>query len=82
MENRVRRQRLWIGMKQEELARKSNISRQTISDIENGKHLPRVDIAYKVARCLRCDVHDIFREEPENELDRKRKDAGWVKPKK
>lgn len=38
----------------------SNIGRATIGDIENETHLPRVDIAIRLARTLGTTVEDIF----------------------
>lgn len=48
------------GLTQEELARKSGISRHTISEIELGKREPKLRTALTLANALECSVDDIF----------------------
>lgn len=43
-----------------ELARRTKLSRVTITNIENQKVTPRVDTAFKIARELDVDVTKIF----------------------
>ena len=45
---------------QEELARKMNVSRQTINAIENGKFNPSVKLALLMADHFKCNVEDVF----------------------
>jgi len=45
---------------QEELARKLNVSRQTINAIENGKFNPSVKLALLISDYFKCNVEDIF----------------------
>lgn len=61
MNNRVKQRREELGLSQEELADKSKVSRQTISDLENNK-LDNVGskILKKLAAALECEVTDIF----------------------
>lgn len=61
MKNKVREYRLKEGMSQEELAKKSGVSRTTISDLENEK----VDVItnvtlQKIANALNRKVSTIF----------------------
>lgn len=49
-----------MGISQEQLARKSSISRHTISEIELKKRIPNVYTALKLAAALDCAVEDIF----------------------
>ena len=61
MKNKVREYRLKEGMSQEELAKKSGVSRTTISDLENEK----VDVVtnitlQKIANALNRKVSTIF----------------------
>ncbi|MFJ8529668.1 helix-turn-helix transcriptional regulator [Bacillus sp. NPDC094106] len=49
-----------IGMSQEKLAKEVKISRQYLSEIENGKKQPSVIIAIKIAKALNIKVEDIF----------------------
>lgn len=45
---------------QEELAKKLEVSRQTINAIENGKFNPSVKLALLMADFFECNVEDIF----------------------
>ncbi|MCF7858016.1 MAG: helix-turn-helix transcriptional regulator [Candidatus Cloacimonetes bacterium] len=45
---------------QEELARKLDVSRQTINAIENGKFNPSVKLAILMAEFFECNVENIF----------------------
>lgn len=48
------------GYKQAELAAKVKISQSALSDIESGNHTPRVDVAIRLARVLKCRVEWLF----------------------
>ncbi|ONG85160.1 DNA-binding protein [Bacillus cereus] len=48
------------GMSQEKLAKEVGITRQYLSEIENGKKQPSVIIAIKIAKVLKIKVEDIF----------------------
>ena len=59
--NTLRRQRFEHGdMTQEELAKKVDVSRQTIIAIESGKYTPSLGLALKLARLFKCRVEDLF----------------------
>ena len=45
---------------QEELAKKMDVSRQTINAIENGKFNPSVKLALLMADFFKCNVENIF----------------------
>ena len=45
---------------QQELAEKSNVSRQTIISIEKGNYTPSVLLALKIARILSKNVEELF----------------------
>ncbi|ACK91920.1 conserved domain protein [Bacillus cereus AH820] len=47
-------------MSQEKLAKEVGITRQYLSEIENGKKQPSVIIAIKIAKVLKIKVEDIF----------------------
>lgn len=57
---KVRERRESLGIKQESLARAVGISRTTLSDIECGVYLPRVDVALDLAKALKCPVGSLF----------------------
>lgn len=60
---RIRRLREEAGLSQTELARRVGISRQALTLIEQGKAIPRVDTALRLARVLQVDVEALFSEE-------------------
>ncbi len=60
--NNVAERRKELGITQMELSEAARIGRSTLSDIEQGRHIPGVDIALRLARALRCSVEDIFEE--------------------
>jgi len=61
MKNRVKCLRQQKGLSQQELADLVNVSRQTLSSLENGRYNPSVITSYKIARVLECDyIEDLF----------------------
>lgn len=61
MQNKLKEKRENLKLTQEELAKKSNVSRQTISQIENNS-LNNIEskTMLKLANALECDIGDIF----------------------
>jgi molybdate-binding protein/transcriptional regulator with XRE-family HTH domain len=59
-ENRVRDRRMQGGWSQEELARRSGLSRAGISAIETGRIIPSAAAALALAASLGCRVEDLF----------------------
>lgn len=47
-------------LSQEQLSRKSGVSRHTISEIELKKRVPSLKTALLLAQALKCPVEDIF----------------------
>ena len=60
MENRIRELRKAAGFRQEDLARKLGVTRQTINAIENNKYDPTLGLAMRLARLLGSTVEEIF----------------------
>lgn len=60
MKNRIRIERAVMDITQEALARKVDVSRQTINAIESGKYVPSTVLALKLARTFGKTVDDIF----------------------
>lgn len=60
MKNRLEELRKEHGIKQEDLADVMEVSRQTISSLENGRYNPSILLAYKLARYFRVTIEDIF----------------------
>lgn len=60
MKNRLEEIRKQRGIKQEELAAVLEVSRQTISSLENGRYNPSIILAFKIARYFDVSIEDIF----------------------
>jgi putative transcriptional regulator len=59
--NRIRRLRFEHNeMTQEELATKAGCTRQTIIALEQGKYVPSIELAFKIARALKAKLEDVF----------------------
>ena len=68
VKNQLEQLRKEWGIRQEELADAMNVSRQTISSLENGRYNPSIQLAFKLARYFRLRIEDIFTyEEDEDE---------------
>jgi len=60
MKNKLRMLRKELGLRQEDLARETGVTRQTINAIENGKYNPTLVLAIKLARLLKTPVEELF----------------------
>jgi putative transcriptional regulator len=61
IENKLKLQRVQNGdITQQQLADRVQCSRQTIHSIENGKFVPSVELALKIALALGVKIEDIF----------------------
>jgi putative transcriptional regulator len=58
--NRLRELRARYRITQEGLARMVGVTRQTIIAIENGKYLPPLRLAFKLAKAFNVGIEDIF----------------------
>lgn len=67
MKNRLEEIRKSRGIKQEELAAALEVSRQTISSLENGRYNPSILLAFRLARYFHMRVEDIFIYEEEEQ---------------
>jgi len=63
--NRVREQRTQRGLSQAELAAALGVSRQTVISIENGRYLPSLPLAFRIARFFDLTVDKMF--DPDDE---------------
>jgi len=62
--NRIRRLRFdHDEMTQEELAKRVGCTRQTIIALEQGKYVPSLELAFKIARTFGVAVEDVFQYE-------------------
>jgi len=60
MKNRIEEIRKERGLRQEELADALEVSRQTISSLENGRYNPSITLAFKIAAYFSMQIEDIF----------------------
>ena len=56
---RLRKLRIDQGLTQNELRHLSGVSLKTITNIERGKHLPKLETMLKVAKALGVELADI-----------------------
>jgi len=62
--NQIRRLRFENGeMTQQELARRSGCTRQTINAIEAAKYGPSLELAFKIAQVFNVGIDDVFQYE-------------------
>lgn len=60
MKNKLEQIRKEKGINQEELALALEVSRQTISSLENGRYNPSIVLAFKIAKYFDMAIEDIF----------------------
>ncbi len=64
IKNSIRRLRFDHGeMTQEELARCAGCTRQTIIALEQGKYVPSIELAFKIAGAFGVALEDVFQYE-------------------
>ncbi|MGX1192156.1 helix-turn-helix transcriptional regulator [Metabacillus sp. SLBN-84] len=60
MRNNVKITRISISMTQEQLARKTGVTRQTIGLIEKGEYNPSLQLCIAIAKVLNKTLNDLF----------------------
>lgn len=60
MRNDIKRLRKALGLRQEDLAQRCGVSRQTIVAVENDKYDPTLPLALRLARELGVPVEELF----------------------
>lgn len=60
MKNRLEALRKRDHVTQDMLAEALQVSRQTISSIENGRYNPSIKLAFKLARFFKVTIEEIF----------------------
>jgi len=64
IENRIRRLRFdHDEMTQEELASRAGCTRQTIIALEQGKYVPSIELAFRIARAFGASLEEVFQYE-------------------
>jgi putative transcriptional regulator len=70
IQNHIRRLRFENGeMTQQELARRSGCTRQTIHAIEAAKYGPSLELAFKIAEVFGVGVEEVFRYEDDSTVE-------------
>ena len=59
MKNKLEEIRKEKGITQEELADALEVSRQTISSLENGRYNPSIILAFKISRYFNLSIEEI-----------------------
>ena len=60
IKNRIREYRARFNMKQEELAEKVGVRRETIGNLEKGRYNPSLALAWHIARVFGVTIEEIF----------------------
>jgi len=64
IKNRIRRLRFdQDEMTQEELANRAGCTRQTIIALEQGKYVPSIELAFRIARAFGASLEEVFQYE-------------------
>lgn len=60
LKNRIKELRKKKNLRQEDLAEKLSVTRQTIIAVENDKYNPTLELAMKMAKLLETTVEELF----------------------
>jgi putative transcriptional regulator len=60
MVNRVKDLRVAAGLRQEDLAESTGVSRQTIISIERGRYNPSLELAWRLSQTLGVTIEELF----------------------
>lgn len=60
MKNRVKELRSAAGLRQEDLADRVDVSRQTIISVEMGRYNPSLELAWRLSRALGVTIEELF----------------------
>lgn len=60
IKNRIREYRARFNMKQEELAEKVGVRRETIGNLEKGRYNPSLVLAWNIAKVFGVTIEEIF----------------------
>ena len=67
VKNRIRRLRFdHDEMTQEELANRAGCTRQTIIALEQGKYVPSIELAFRIAKVFGASLEEVFQFEEQS----------------
>lgn len=73
--NNIRKLRFYHEeMTQQELAKKTGVTRQTIVAIENGKYSPSLELAFRIAFVFQIKLEEVFSYEMMEEITKQEND--------
>ena len=67
IKNRIKEYRARFNMKQEELAARVGVRRETIGNLEKGRYNPSLVLAWNIAQVFGVSIEEIFTVEPEEQ---------------
>ncbi|MDI3311932.1 MAG: helix-turn-helix transcriptional regulator [Thermoanaerobacterium sp.] len=69
--DKIKKYRLLQKMTQKELAKKANISRSYLADVENGRYNPSIEVLTAIANALNIPIDELFKNSNETNKDGK-----------
>ena len=66
--DRIKKLRAEKGLTQEQFSQKLNISRQAVSNWENNRNLPDIEMLYEIAKLFNVSVDYLTQEHSDNEI--------------
>jgi len=60
IKNNVKDVRLSLGLSQEQLVSSVGVTRVSIINVESSKHIPKLDLAYKLSNALKTPICNLF----------------------
>ncbi len=58
--NRIKEYRARYGMKQEDLAKRVGVRRETIGNLEKGRYNPSLVLAWNIAKAFQATIEEVF----------------------
>lgn len=77
--NKIKKYRKLKSITQEEFANQLNLTRKTISLIENNKIMLNIDIAYKICQILDITIEELFYNDEYKTLSLKKQEETFIK---
>lgn len=69
--DKIKKYRVLQKMTQNELAKKANISRSYLADVENGRYNPSIEVLAAIADALNIPIDELFKNSNEDNKDGK-----------
>ena len=63
--NRIKEHRARLNLKQEELAKLVGVRRETIGNLEKGKYIPSLVLAWNIAQVFGVPIEEVFTVTPD-----------------